>query len=334
MEVGLYIRDYMDDLDRPIHEQIEEAAEVCRRARSLGFSTIYAPQHFIAHPTVWLQPMQALARFAPDAVGLKLMTGILLLPYFSPVDIAEQTATLDQISNGRFILGVGIGYRERELAAFGTNRRDRVGRFEESIAIMKQLWTGEEVNYNGKHWQVTEAKMAFTPVQKPHPPIWMAAQSTGAVRRAAAIGDACLIGPQPSWADFDFLARQYNDAADKLGRSDGRMLAANRSIAIAQDRETAITQAKTAGEAKAGMYSSFNMQESTTVDLGLGGTRELSDWAIAGSPEDCAETITRCHEDYGLEYIGLASLNLPKGLPARLEYLQLISEELLPRLPK
>ena len=333
MEVGIYIRDFLEDPDRPIYEQIEETAEVCRRARSMGFSVIYVPQHFIAHPTVWLQPMQTLARLAPDAEGLKLLTAVLLLTYFSPVDIAEQTATLDQISNGRFILGVGIGYREKELEAFGTNRRDRVGRFEESIAIMKRLWSGEEVTFEGRHWQVHDAKLAFTPVQKPHPPIWIAAQSTGAARRAAAMGDACLIGPQPSWEDFSFLATTYREAVADLGRDSNGLVAANRSIAIARDRETAITQAIASGEAKAGMYSSFNMQERTAVDLGLGGSRKLEEWAIVGSPEDCAETINRYHESHGLNYIGLASLNLPDGFTARLEYLQLISEELLPLLP-
>jgi len=227
---------------------------------------------------------------------------------------------------------VGIGYREKELEAFGTNRRDRVGRFEESITIMKRLWSGEEVTFNGKHWQVNQAKMAFTPVQKPHPPIWMAAQSTGAIRRAASLGDACLIGPQPSWEDFRFLAKSYREEVAKLGNGSSGFLAANRSLAVARDRETAITEARAAGEAKAGMYSSFNMQESTTVDLGLGSSRELGDWAIAGSPEDCAETILRQHEEFGLDYIGFACLNMPKGLAARLEYLQLISEELLPRL--
>ncbi|MCH8352099.1 MAG: LLM class flavin-dependent oxidoreductase, partial [Chloroflexi bacterium] len=206
MEVGIYIRDYIDDPTRPMSEQIEEAAEVCRRARGLGFSVIYSPQHFIGHPTVWLQPMQILSRLAPDAEGMKLMTGILLLAYHNPVDIAEQVVTLDHISNGRFILGLGLGYREKELEAFGTNRRDRVSRFEESITLMKQLWTGEEVTFEGKHWQVHEARIALTPVQKPHPPIWIAAQSTGAVRRAARIADACLLGPQPSWADFHSLA--------------------------------------------------------------------------------------------------------------------------------
>ncbi len=104
-------------------------------------------------------------------------------------------------------------------------------------------------------------------------------------------------------------------------------------MAIAKDRETAVSQAKLAGEAKAGMYSSFNMQEATTVGLGLGGSRDLADWAIAGSPSDCVELITRCHEEDGLEYLGLACLNLPSGQSARLEYLQMISEDFVSRLP-
>ncbi len=332
MEVGIYIRDYIDDPTRPMSEQIEEAAEVCRLARGLGFSVIYSPQHFIGHPTVWLQPMQILSRLAPDAEGMKLMTGILLLAYHNPVDIAEQVVTLDHISDGRFILGLGLGYREKELEAFGTNRRDRVSRFEESIELMKQLWTGEEVTFEGKHWQVHEARIALTPVQKPHPPIWIAAQSTGAVRRAARIADACLLGPQPSWADFHSLATQYNEAVAERGGPKG-LLGANRSMAIARDRETAITEATVAGQAKAGMYAGFNMQENTTVDLGLGGPRELAEWAVVGSPEDCAERISQSVEEDGLEYIGLGCLNLPKGFEARLEYLQLVSEELLPRLP-
>jgi alkanesulfonate monooxygenase SsuD/methylene tetrahydromethanopterin reductase-like flavin-dependent oxidoreductase (luciferase family) len=333
MEIGICIRDYLDDPGRPIHEQIEEAAEVCRRARSLGFSAIYAPQHFISHPTIWLQPTQTLARLAPDAHGLKLMTGILLLSYHNPVDIAEQTATLDHISNGRFILGVGLGYREKELEAFGTNRKERVRRFEESIALIKRLWVGEAVTFQGRHWQVHEARMAFGPIQKPHPPIWIAAQSAGSVRRAAAIGDACLLGPQASWEDCRFLAGKYNEALAEQGKGSRGLLGAHRSITIARDRETAVTQAKAAGQAKAAMYGSFDMQEAGTVDFGLGGARELSDWALAGSPEDCAELITRCHEEYGLDYVGLSCLNLPKGFSARLEYLQFISEELLPRLP-
>ena len=332
MEIGLYIRDYMDGADRPMYQQVEEAAEVCRRAGSLGFSVIYMPQHYISHPTVWMQPMQTLARLAPDAEGMKLLTGILLLPYHNPVDIAEQTVTLDHISNGRFVLGVGLGYRVAELSAFGTNRRDRVGRFEESIQLMKSLWSGEEVNHDGEHWQVHGARLALTPAQDPHPPIWIAAQSRGAVRRAAALGDRVILGPQPGWDDIGILTRQYKEALAELDKDPAGRIGAHRSIAIAKDRETALSEARDMAEKKAGMYGAFNMQERTTVDLGLGGQRQLQDWAVAGSPQDCAEIINRCREEDGLDYIGLASLNLPAEFSARLDYLQLISEELLPLL--
>ena len=332
MDVGLYVRDYIADPNRPLYEQIEEAAEIFRQAKGMGFTTIYMPQHFIAHPTVWPQPMQVLSRLAPDTEGLRLMTGILLLTYHNPVDIAEQTATLDQISNGRFTLGVGLGYVEKELEAFGTNRAERVSRLEESIALMKQLWTGEEVNHEGQHWTVRGGRLGLTPVQKPHPPIWLAAQSRGAVRRAAAIADACLLGPQPNWDDIGRLAAMYWEAIAEQPGKTGH-LTATRSISVARDRETAVSEAIAAGEAKAGLYTNFNMQESTTVDFGLGGSRDLAKWAIVGNPQDCAETIVRCHEETGLEYVGFGALNLPKGKSARLEYLQLISEELLPLLP-
>jgi hypothetical protein len=75
------------------------------------------------------------------------------------------------------------------------------------------------------------------------------------------------------------------------------------------------------------------MQESTTVDFGLGGVRDLADWAIVGSAQDCAETIARSHRENRIEHFGFAALNLPKGKSARLEYLQLVSEEVLPLLP-
>jgi len=228
---------------------------------------------------------------------------------------------------------LGLGYRDMELEVSGTNRQERAGRFEESLQIMKLLWTGEEVNFEGQHWQLHNARVAITPVQKPHPPIWIAGQSRGAVRRAAAIGDACLLGPQPSWDAIQYLSSVYWQALERLGRTSLGLLGAHRSIAIAKDRETAIREAETASRGKARMYGGWDMQERTTVDLGLSSSRELADWAIVGSPEDCAETISRCYNEQGLRYLGLASLNMPKDHAARLEHLQFISEELLAKLP-
>ena len=277
--------------------------------------------------------MLLLARLASEAKDLKLITGVLLLPLHNPVDQAEQVITMDHISDGRFILGLGLGYRETELEASGTDRTERVSRFEESLTLMKLLWSGEEVNFEGRYWQVHNARVAITPVQKPNPPIWIAAQSRRAARRAAELGDGCLLGPQPSWDDFRYLSGMYWNAKERAGGASPGLLGAHRSIAIARDRETAIREAEAAAEGKARMYGGWDMQERSTVNLGLIQGRQLADWAIVGSPQDCAETISRAYHEQGLRYLGLASLNLPKDHQARLDHLQFIAEELLPLLP-
>ncbi len=333
MDVALNLRDFVDDPIRPVQQQIEEAAEITRRARSLGFMGIYAAQHWISYPTVWLQPLPLLARLAGESGDLKLITGVILLPLHNPVYLAEQVITVDHITGGRLILGVGLGYRRVELEAVGSDRNQRTGRFEECLALMKLLWSGQEVSFEGRYWTVHRARVGVPPVQKPHPPVWIAAQSELAARRAATMGDGCLLGPQQSWEDLRRLASVYHETVHVHGAGSPGLLGANRSVAVARDRETAIREAREVAEGKAGMYGGWDMQERTTVDLGLGGTRELTDWAAVGSPEECAEAIARCYHEDGVRYTGLGFLNLPKTHAARLEYLQYVSEELLPRLP-
>ncbi len=332
MDVALHIRDFMDDPSRPMHQQIEEAAEIARHAGSWGFKGIYCPQHWVSYPTIWPQPIPILARLAAEAKGIKLITGVILLPLQNPVELAEQAITMDHITNGHFVLGLGLGYRQTELEAVGTNRAERVGRFEESLKLMKMLWSGETISFKGQYWQVTDARVAITPVQKPHPPVWIAAQSRRAVRRAATMGDGALLGPQPSWDDIQLLSKVYWEAREEQGETSG-LLGSNRSIAIARDRETAIRDAEATAARKAGMYGNWDMQERDTVNLGLSDKRDLKEWAIVGSPEECVETVSKSHNEHRLGYVGLGFLNLPKEHSARLEYLHMISEQFISRLP-
>ena len=333
MDVAINLRDFIDDPSRPMEEQIEEAAELTRLAKSLGFSGIYAPQHWISHPTVWLQPLLMLARLAAESKDINLITGVLLVPFHNPVDLAEQIITMDHIAGGRLILGMGLGYRQVETEAFGTSRSQRVARFEESLELMKLLWSGEPVDFEGEFWQVHGARVAIPPAQRPHPPIWIAGQSESAVRRAAAIADGCLLGPQQSWDGIGQLSQVYREALEGQGGVASGVLGANRSIAMAQNRETAIRDAEDTGRRKQGMYGGWNMQERGTVDLGLSGARDLADWAIVGNPQECVESLTRAYHRQGLRYVGLGFLNLPSGQSARLEYLHYISEEFLAHLP-
>ena len=130
---------------------------------------------------------------------MKLATSVLLLPLLNPVDVAEQVATLDHIAEGRFILGLGLGYRPEESEAFGTRLAHRAARSSEALELMVRLWTEEEVTHHGRFFHVTNARPTARPYQQPHPKIWLAAMSDPAVRRVAREGHTMFVGPgQPS----------------------------------------------------------------------------------------------------------------------------------------
>ena len=330
MEFGLYLRSFLTGRDRPLHEQIDDVVEICHVARDAGFSAVSMPQHWVSHPTIWPQPFQMLARLAPETGNMRLMTGIVLLPLHNPLQVAEDVATLDHITNGRFTLGVGIGYRETELEAIGATRKDRVPRLTESIEVMKRLWTGEEVSHEGRYWTFHEAQMGFTPVQQPHPPIWIACQSDGAVRRAARIADACYLAPQVGFDDLGSLVTAYREERASSGQAGGRVTI-SRGVAFGADRETAIAEAKEAAASSYRMYSSWNMQEDTMVRINIDADSKVEDWAVAGSPDDCIEGFERL-ADEGADFVGATFYNLPKTLEARREYLQHFAESVIHRM--
>src|SRR2546428_10533605 len=99
-----------------------------RAARAAGFSHVWASQHYLSAPYTYFQPLPTLGRVAAEAGEMTLGTGVLLLPLHAPVDVAEQVATLDVITGGRFVFGVGLGYRDRQNEALGRDPPARVGR--------------------------------------------------------------------------------------------------------------------------------------------------------------------------------------------------------------
>ena len=325
MEFGLYLRSFLTDRTRPLYEQIDDLVEICHVARDSGFSAVTMPQHWVSHPTIWPQPFQVLARLAPETGDMRLLTGIVLLPLHNPVQIAEDAATLDHICRGRFTLGVGIGYRETELEAVGATRKDRAPRLTESIELMKRLWSGEEVDHEGRYWTLHGARMGFLPVQQPHPPIWIACQSDGAVRRAARIADACYIAPQVGFDDLPALIAAYHD--ERAGRPAGNV-SVSRGVAFAKDRETAAAEAQAAAESSYRMYSTWNMQEDTMVRINIESDSRVDDWAVAGNAGDCLEQFDRM-TGQGVGYVGITFYNLPATLEARKEYLARFAEDVI-----
>ncbi|MDH3463521.1 MAG: LLM class flavin-dependent oxidoreductase [Acidimicrobiia bacterium] len=331
MQFGLYLRSFLTDRTRPVHQQLDEVVEICHVARDAGFAAVTMPQHWVSHPTTWPQPFQVLARLAPETGDMRLMTGIVLLPLHNPIQMAEDIATLDQISKGRVVFGVGIGYRETELEAVGATRKDRVPRLTESIELMKRLWTGEAIDFEGRYWTVHNAQMGFLPVQRPHPPIWIGCQSDGAVRRSARIADACFLAPQVGFADVSGLINSYRDERTKNGLDKGRVTI-SRGVAFGADKATAIAEATAAAESSYRMYSTWNMQEDTMVRINIETESKVDDWAVAGDGDDCVEGFSHLGEQ-GVDFVGTTFYNLPETLQARREYLQAFSENVIRRMP-
>jgi probable F420-dependent oxidoreductase len=186
----------------------EKMIAVAKKAESAGVESVWTFEHVIVpneyeskYPyspngkmgttpeTNFIDPLIALAVIAANTTSLRLGTGINILPQTSPLLLAKQAASLDMISGGRFMLGVGIGWLEEEFLAMGTPFERRGARFDDYIAAMKQVWTGETVEHQSDFLNWTGFKSYPVPSQKPHLPVHIGGTKGKAFERVAKYGD-------------------------------------------------------------------------------------------------------------------------------------------------
>ena len=329
MRIGFHLTPFWSPTDRSPTQILDEAIEVVGAASKMGYGWVSIGHHWLSHPTVWPQPFPMLARLAPETGDMLLKTSVLLAPIMNPVDVAENVATLDHICHGRFVLGMSVGYREKELAAVGLTRKDRGAKLEESIHLLKQLWSGETVTFEGRYTKVMEGRMGFRPYQQPHPPIELGAQSDAATKRAARIADGVFFGPQASWADVKRLAGVYRAEREARWHANLGILGSSRSLLVGKSKEDAAARARAYLDKTFNMYKTWEMQEPGMVGLQLDQSISLDDWTVHGSPADCVETLLRARDEIGLTAVGFTIYSLPPSPQERIEYLQMIAEEIV-----
>ena len=163
------------------------------------------------------EPVATLLFVAGVTQRAKLGTTILVIPMRNPIVTAKQLATLDVLSNGRLILGVGVGWMEEEFAMLGVPFEQRGPRTSEYIRLYKALWTEDNPSFRGKFWQIEEVGFSPKPLQKPHPPIWVGGHSPAAFRRAGRLGDAWhAVGVAPEQVAAGY--REVQRHAQEAGR--------------------------------------------------------------------------------------------------------------------
>jgi probable F420-dependent oxidoreductase len=148
-----------------------------RRAEALGFEAAVTIDHLLTTPPAytctWLEPVSLLSALAGVTERIRLGTLVLVLPLRNPVAFAKEWATLDLLSGGRSICGLGVGWAEGEFEAVGVPRRERGRRTDEGLEILQALWAGGPVTYRGRHYQLRDVTVEPRPLQQPHPPIWL-----------------------------------------------------------------------------------------------------------------------------------------------------------------
>ena len=178
----------------------QAVAHVAQRAEALGFRDLWVTENTLDH-VFCFDPVVVLTYAAAVTTRIRLGASVVVLPVHNPIHVAHQWASLDHISNGRAILGVGLG-RANHYAQFQVPTEARVRRFREAVDIIKALWTEPKVDYRGRIFEFEEATIAPKPVQKPRPPIWMGVGHPDALRRTAAIADGWMGSGGSSIAAF------------------------------------------------------------------------------------------------------------------------------------
>lgn len=318
-------------LNERASERIDQLVEQVGVLRDNGFDLITLGHHHLAEPYQMPSSMTLLARLAAVSGQLRLGITIFLLPLHNPVDVAEQVATLDAISDGRFIFGVGLGYRPEECEAFGITLAERVPRLEESLEIMKLLWTQDEVEYQGRFYTIPKVQSTIRTAQQPHPPIWMAASGPPAIRRAGRLGLTWITDPRFTEEELRGQIPIYEKALREHGQTAPAERPFRREAWVAPTREQAWAEAGPYVGAKYQTYAAWDDDQQVAGARFTGDALEEFGRGrfLIGTPDDFIQGAER------LAQLGATTLVLRIQWPGMdhqrvLDHIRFLGKEVLP----
>ena len=296
MKFGLFINTQVPQ-GAAIADRVPEMIEQLRAARDAGFSSLWLPHHWLTHPMQMLQLTPVMGFLAAHAEGMTIGPNILILPPLNPVHVAEEAATLDVLTGGNFILGVGLGYRQPEFDAFGIPLAERAPRFTEAIGLIRRLWREDRVTHQGRFYAVNDAGIGVKPLRPGGPPVYIAAQADVSVRRAARIGDAWLIVNSSGLATIAPLMQTYRAALAEYGRTPLEYPITVECYVGAR-HATAHEECREPLEYKYNAYAAWGLEDRTSASF----DDFARDRFIIGDKASVAEEIARYREVLGVDH--------------------------------
>lgn len=314
----------------------QEFVEEVMRGEELGFDSVWLEEHHGIEDHYWPSPLMGLAGIATLTERITIGTDILVLPFYHPVRVAEDAAMLDFMSEGRFILGTAIGYKPDEFALYQVPLERRGSRFEEALLLIKELWTHEEVHFDGKYYKVEGLKIEPRPLTKPHPPLWIGGWGELSLTRAATIGDAWIPGPT---ARLDKLLQAQRFYFEKLSSVNvdpaTKPVPLTREVIIAETDERAqelarrhlmVNYSQEYGTT-AWKHPLIGGEDSTPVDQFKAMSKERF---LVGSPDTVIKELDKYRETFKVDHI-ICRLYFP-GIPHKfiMQELVYLAEEVMP----
>ena len=297
----------------------EDIISEAKRVENLGFDYISGGEHFMrgSPPSSTNSILTALSVAAGATEKVRLLSAILLLPFYNPLLLAKFTTTLDIASKGRLTLGIGVGGEfPVEFEAAGINVKHRGSISNEILEILRDLWTKENTTFKGKHFNIQDVSINPLPSQKPHPPIWVAGRRTPAMKRAVKYGTG--------WFPYYYSPEMYESSVkeihqianqEKINISDfewGFMP----FISIHNDYEQAT---KIAAEALGGRY----LYDGDFANI-------VKKYCILGSTEQCIDRIQQ-YIDAGAKKI-IFNISSTSGVKDKINQSEIIAKEIIPEI--
>jgi alkanesulfonate monooxygenase SsuD/methylene tetrahydromethanopterin reductase-like flavin-dependent oxidoreductase (luciferase family) len=320
------------NMTRVIDEIIAEA----QMAEASGWDGCFISEHHQQADGYLPNPLLMAGLVGMRTQRLTVGTSVLLLPLYHPVHVAEDCAVIDLATQGRLILGVGVGYQVPDFAAFEVPIAERATRTAEALAILRHCWSGQRFSFSGKYFHYQDTLITPVPWQRPGPPVWMAAWSPAGLQRAARLADGWLADPVQSLPIVKGNASRYRAAAAEAGRTP--------FICLMRDAVIANSMAEAEAASGPTMYTHrFYFQygayvpdeylKDVTRPEDLSFTKVAQDRLIVGSAEDCLAQLQRWQTEIQPDYL-IIRFRQPGGPTHQktLEALQVFGEQVIPKL--
>lgn len=336
--IGLFTGQVPPGSGRTFAQEYRETLELVRLAEALGFDSAWVSEHHGASDGYLPSLLPMLAAFAAATERILLGTGVVLAPLHHPLRLAEDAAVVDQLSGGRLILGLGIGWREEEFRMFGVPLEERLARTVETVEILRRAWTGRRFSFTGRAFRFDEVRVTPPPARPGGPPIYLGGYTERAVRRAGRLGDGYVVDS----GDVDALRRSLalvEEAARGAGRDPGSVGLAVLQNAFVTDAGDAWAAVREGVAHQMGTYGAWEAGADTPGHDSLEplppDEETLRAWTPAGRPEEVARALRPLVEAFGprREFHLVVRLHYPgMDFETASRAVELFGEEVLPAL--